>query len=82
MRDAIPLGRIAGFPVKVHWSVIVILWLFTWSLASTLPATVKGYSHLAYWLAGAFGALVLLACGAFGLASVAGAMFLSQERRE
>ncbi len=61
MRDAIPLGRIAGFPVKVHWSVIVILWLFTWSLASTLPATVKGYSHLAYWLAGAFGALVLLA---------------------
>lgn len=61
MREAIPLGRIAGFPVKVHWSVIVILWLFTWSLASTLPGTVKGYSHLAYWLAGACGALVLLA---------------------
>ena len=35
MSDAIPLGRIAGFPVKVHWSVLVILWLFTWSLAST-----------------------------------------------
>src|SRR5271168_2755835 len=61
MRDAIPLGRIAGFGVKVHWSVIVILWLFTWSLASTLPGTVKGYSHLAYWLAGGCGALVLLA---------------------
>ena len=37
MRDAIPLGRIAGFPVSVNWSVLVILWLFTWSLASTLP---------------------------------------------
>ncbi|OBH98387.1 site-2 protease family protein [Mycobacterium sp. E2733] len=61
MRDAIPIGRIAGFPVKVHWSVLVILWLFTWSLASTLPGTAKGYSHGAYWLAGACGALVLLA---------------------
>lgn len=61
MRDAIPLGRVAGFPVKVHWSVLVILWLFTWSLASTLPSTAKGYSPLAYWLAGAGGATVLLA---------------------
>lgn len=61
MRDAIPIGRIAGFPVNVHWSVLVILWLFTWSLASTLPGTAKGYSHGAYWLAGACGALVLLA---------------------
>jgi Zn-dependent protease len=61
VRDAIPLGRVAGFPVKVHWSVLVILWLFTWSLASTLPSTAKGYSPLAYWLAGAGGATVLLA---------------------
>ncbi|MGD1237571.1 site-2 protease family protein [Mycobacterium seoulense] len=61
MRDAIPLGRIAGFPVNVHWSVLVILWLFTWSLASTLPGTVRGYSPVAYWAAGACGALVLLA---------------------
>jgi Zn-dependent protease len=61
VRDAIPIGRIAGFPVNVHWSVLVILWLFTWSLASTLPGTAKGYSHGAYWLAGACGALVLLA---------------------
>ena len=40
----IPLGRIAGFPVNVNWSVLVILWLFTWSLASTLPAAAAGYS--------------------------------------
>ncbi|ORW85921.1 zinc metalloprotease [Mycobacterium sp. IEC1808] len=61
MRDAIPLGRVAGFPVNVNWSVLVILWLFTWSLASTLPGTAKGYSAPVYWLAGACGALVLLA---------------------
>ncbi|OBH87637.1 site-2 protease family protein [Mycobacterium scrofulaceum] len=61
MSDAIPIGRIAGFPVKVHWSVLVILWLFTWSLASMLPGSVKGYSTVAYWVAGACGALVLLA---------------------
>jgi len=61
VRDAIPLGRIAGFPVSANWSVLVILWLFTWSLASTLPTAVKGYAPLAYWLAGVCGALVLLA---------------------
>jgi Zn-dependent protease len=57
----IPLGRIAGFPVHVNWSVLVILWLFTWSLASTLPTTAAGYSAGAYWMAGACGATVLLA---------------------
>ena len=56
----IPIGRIAGFPVSVNWSVLVILWLFTWSLASTLPGAVPGYSTAAYWLAGACGALILL----------------------
>jgi Zn-dependent protease/CBS domain-containing protein len=56
-----PLGRIAGFPVRVNWSVLVILWLFTWSLASTLPTTAGGYSTGAYWVAGACGATVLLA---------------------
>lgn len=61
MSDEIPLGRIAGFAVKVHWSVLVILWLFTWSLATTLPETAKGYGAVVYWIAGGCGALVLLA---------------------
>ncbi|MDI3315298.1 MAG: site-2 protease family protein [Mycobacterium sp.] len=60
MMKGIPIGRIAGFPVSVNWSVLVILWLFTWSLATTLPATVPNYSKGAYWLAGACGALILL----------------------
>jgi Zn-dependent protease len=61
MSEAFPLGRIAGFEVKVHWSVIVILWLFTWSLATALPHAVAGYSRPVYWIAGACGAVVLLA---------------------
>jgi Zn-dependent protease/CBS domain-containing protein len=55
------LGTIAGFRIGAHWSVLVILWLFTWSLASTLPSTAPGRSALTYWVAGAIGALVLLA---------------------
>jgi Zn-dependent protease len=61
MDDHIRLGRLAGFRFGVHWSVLVILWLFTWSLASTLPATAPGHSASTYWLAGAVGAVVLLA---------------------
>lgn len=61
MREDIPVGKVAGFPLCVHWSVLVILWLFTWSLAATLPDTAPGYATAAYWLAGVGGALVLLA---------------------
>ena len=61
MDEGISLGRVAGLPLTVHWSVLVILWLFTWSLAATLPDAAPGYSSSAYWLAGACGAVVLLA---------------------
>ena len=61
MSEHIRLGKVSGFPVSVHWSVLVILWLFTWSLASTLPHAAPGYSAAAYWLAGVIGAVVLLA---------------------
>jgi Zn-dependent protease/predicted transcriptional regulator len=61
MTEAIRLGKLAGIRLSVHWSVLVILWLFTWSLASTLPHTAPGHSAGAYWLAGLAGALLLLA---------------------
>src|SRR6476660_5895617 len=61
MDDGIPCGRVAGFAVTVHWSVLVILWLFTWSLAATLPSTAPGHPSIVYWLAGIVGAGVLLA---------------------
>lgn len=61
MSGGIPVGWVSGFPIRVNWSVLVILWLFTWSLAVTLPETAGGYSTVVYWVAGACGALVLLA---------------------
>jgi Zn-dependent protease/CBS domain-containing protein len=61
MSEHIRLGTVAGFRIGVHWSVLVILWLFTWSLASTLPSSAPGRSTLTYWVAGAIGAVVLLA---------------------
>ena len=62
MSDNIRLGRVAGFPVAVSWSVLVILALFTWSLASySLPDAAPGHLSTTYWLAGFGGALLLLA---------------------
>jgi hypothetical protein len=51
MSDGIPLGTIAGLPVRANWSVLVLLWLFAWSLATTLPQTVPGYHTRDYWVA-------------------------------
>ena len=61
MDDGIPLGKVVGIPLSIDWSVLVIMWLFTWSLAATLPDAAPGHSSSAYWLAGACGAAVLLA---------------------
>ncbi|MEX1168985.1 MAG: site-2 protease family protein [Chloroflexota bacterium] len=53
MTDSIRLGRVAGIPIGIHWSVLVIAWLFAWSLASSfLPAEAPGNPPLAYWVAG------------------------------
>lgn len=61
MHEDIRIGTVAGFPVSIHWSTLVILWLFTWSLATTLPHVSPGYSTSTYWLAGLVGAVALLA---------------------
>ena len=59
MNDNIRLGRIAGFPLAINWSVLVILWLLTWSLADgSLPHAAPGHSPGAYWVAGLAGALL------------------------
>jgi Zn-dependent protease len=62
MNEDIRLGRVAGFPVGINWSVLVIGWLLTWSLASrSLPHDAPGHTSASYWIAGALGALVFLA---------------------
>lgn len=62
MRNGIPIGRFFGFPVSMHWSILVMIWLFAWSLAgSTLPAAAPGHTAAVYWLAGVCGAVLLIA---------------------
>ena len=56
------LGRFGGVAVDVSWTVLVIVWLFTWSLAAfTLPEASPGYGDGLYWAVGLVGALGLLA---------------------
>ncbi|BCJ34021.1 putative zinc metalloprotease Rip3 [Actinocatenispora thailandica] len=63
MRQTIRLGRIAGIPVGVHWSVLVIMLLLADGLAATvLPAAAPRQTVTAYWVAGAATAGAFLAC--------------------
>lgn len=59
MEENVRLGRLAGIPIGMNWSVLVIVWLLAWSLAAQyLPTARPGYSSGEYWMVGA-GAAVL-----------------------
>src|SRR6187401_2263919 len=60
IRPSIRLGRVAGIEVDAHWSVLVIMGLFAWSLADlTLPDLAPGSSSGAYWIAAVLAVVVL-----------------------
>jgi Zn-dependent protease len=60
VRSTIPLGRIAGIPVGMHWSALIGMVLLGQLVALTmLPSTAPGLSAAAYWLAGGLAALGL-----------------------
>jgi Zn-dependent protease len=62
VRATFRLGRIGGVAIGVNWTVLVILWLVTWSLASyMLPEWAPGHAEAVYWGAGFVAALGLLA---------------------
>ena len=62
MKQSIRLGRIAGVPVGVHWSVLVIVALIGGILgASVLPAMVPHQPAVAYWAVAVPGALLFVA---------------------
>jgi len=62
MNDTIRLGRIAGIPIGVNWTVIGIAALMAWSLAGRiLPGEVPGLDPAAYWIVGASVAVLFLA---------------------
>lgn len=62
MNDSIRLGRVAGIPIGVNWTVLAIGGLITWTLAGRLlPGTVPGLEPLAYWATGLGVAALFLA---------------------
>lgn len=63
MAPSIRLGRLFGIEIGANWSLVFIFVLIAWTLATgILPADVEGQPALAYWLAGAAGAILFYAC--------------------
>jgi Zn-dependent protease len=55
------LGKILGIELRLDWSVLLILWLLTWLLATDgLPTIAPGYAEVDYWVAGTASAIVFL----------------------
>ena len=51
MRDTYSLGRIAGIGIGLHWSVLVLLGLLMWTLATAIfPDTNPGLGDGVYFL--------------------------------
>jgi Zn-dependent protease/CBS domain-containing protein len=53
VNSSIPLGRILGIRIGIHWSWLVVFALIAWTLASGIfPETNPGLSHATYvWMA-------------------------------
>ena len=50
MKQTVPLGRVAGIPVGMHWSVLVMIVMIGWLLGvQILPETTPGQPTAAYW---------------------------------
>ncbi|KUL22805.1 site-2 protease family protein [Streptomyces regalis] len=61
MSSSIRMGRVGGVPLRIHWTVPLLVVLFGYGLVDrTLPAMVPGRSATAYSVAGLVGALLLL----------------------
>jgi len=60
MRQSVKLGRIAGVPVGVHWSVLVIFWLIAWELATLVFPGGSQQVTAADWIAGAVAAVLFM----------------------
>jgi len=50
MKQTVPLGRVAGIRVGMHWSVLIMVLLIGWLLGGqVLPSTTPNQSAVAYW---------------------------------
>ena len=63
MSSSIRLGRLFGIDIGANWSLVFVFALIAWTLANqVLPVDVPGQPALAYWVAGAVGAIAFYAC--------------------
>lgn len=62
MNGSVPFGRVFGVPLRMHWSVPVLVVLLGYGLGrQTLPAWTPGQSAAVYTAASAVGAVLLMA---------------------
>ena len=62
MRQSVRLGRIAGIPIGMHWTVVVIAALVADMLAADwLPAVIPHQSAGLYWVVAVAGAVLFIA---------------------
>lgn len=62
MRGTVPVGRVAGVRIGLHWSVLGIVVLVAAGLAVyQLPLAFPGHSSLGYAVAGVAAAVLLVA---------------------
>src|SRR4030088_3010773 len=62
MASSIRLGRLFGIDIGVNWSLVFVFALIAWTVATqVLPIDVPGQPALAYWVAGAAGAVIFYA---------------------
>src|SRR5256714_7596844 len=62
MTDSLSLGRIAGIRVGLNWSLVVVIALIAWTLATgSFPSAAPGQGAGAYWAAGLVAAVLFLA---------------------
>ncbi|MEU6944930.1 site-2 protease family protein [Streptomyces sp. NPDC046316] len=61
MNGSVRIGRVLGVPLRVHWTVPLLVVLFGYSLGSqTLPVWTPAQSPATYTVAGLVGALLLI----------------------
>ncbi|WP_030856627.1 site-2 protease family protein [Streptomyces sp. NRRL F-2747] len=61
MNGSVPIGRVVGVPLRMHWSVPLLVVLFAYGLGrQTLPVWTPGRSNAVYTLASVVGALLLM----------------------
>jgi len=61
MRQSIRLGRIAGIPIGMHWTVVVIAALITDMLLGVLPTAIPHESAGLYWAVAVAGSVLFIA---------------------